>query len=74
MRIVITLLIAAGRFALASGSVSLAMADILTCGRTVYGRALILAEAPMIHQSREAKMTALGVKVQQEPEENQGGK
>jgi hypothetical protein len=39
----------------------------------VYSRASILTEVPMMYQSREAKMTALGVTVQQEQEENKGG-
>lgn len=71
MRIMITPLIAAGRFALASGSVNLATADISTCERTGHSRASILTEVPMMYQSRKAKMTARGVTIQQQQEENQ---
>jgi hypothetical protein len=39
----------------------------------VYSRASILTEVPMMYQSLKAKMTARGMTVQQEQEENQRG-
>ena len=68
MRIVITLLVASCCIALASGNVNAVTADILTCEGMVYSRASILTEAPMMHQSLKAKMTA-----RQEREENRRG-
>ena len=68
MRIVVTLLVASCRIALASGNLNAATADILTCEGMVYSRASILTGVPMMHPSLKAKMT-----VRQEQEENQRG-
>ena len=73
MRIVIALLVASCCIALASGNVNAVTADILTCEGMVYSRASILTEVPMMYQSLKAKMTARGMTVQQEQEENQRG-
>lgn len=73
MRIMITLLVASCCIALASGNVNAVTADVLTCERMVCGRAGILTEVPMMHQSLKAKTTARGMTVQQEQEENRRG-
>ena len=73
MRIVVTLPVASCYVARASGNVNAETADILTCEGMVYSRASILTEVPMMYQSLKAKMTARGMTVQQEQEENQRG-
>ncbi len=68
MRIVVTLLVARCRTALASGNVNAVTADGLTCDGMGYNRASILTEVPVKHQGLKARMT-----VRQEQEENQRG-
>jgi hypothetical protein len=72
MRIVVTLLVASCCIALASGNVNAVTVDTLTYEGMAYNCASILTEVPIMY--RQAKMTARGITVQQEQEENQRGK